>query len=382
MIAQIINLNDPKLFDKYRVRYNLSWSQYYNGLQALELRKIKDNFFQPIKKILEKTVNNVSFLEIPLDNSRAILLGNLVHFRQAAEQLSEKKDLFLVLDKAINNYENYNSVSYQIKGKQFDFNTPHVMGILNVTPDSFSDGGIYINTQKAAEHGIYMIDKGVDIVDIGGESTRPGSESISAEEEEARVLPVIQRIIFERPSAIISIDTTKNIIASKALQLGAAIVNDISGLQKDIKIAETVKKFNASLIIMHMKGTPKSMQNNPEYDDVIEEVYDFLFEKTALAESFGISNILIDPGIGFGKKLEHNLEIIRRLSDFKSLGYPILIGLSRKSFLGKILDVEITERDIPTAITEAIAVSNGARIIRTHNIDYGIQVSKLLTALI
>jgi dihydropteroate synthase len=256
------------------------------------------------------------------------------------------------------------------------------MGILNVTPDSFSDGGKYISTDSAAEHGIDMIDKGAEIIDIGGESSRPGAQPISAEEECNRVIPVIQRILLERPNTAISVDTTKNIVASKALQHGAVIINDISGLGHDLKMIEVVKKFKSSIVLMHMQGMPQTMQNKPEYENVVEEIYDFLAEKAEIAKGANINNIFIDPGIGFGKTIEHNLEIIQRLGDFKSLGYPILIGLSRKSFIGKILDLDIENRDIPTSMLEVLAIKNGARIIRTHNVELGNQVCKLLTPFI
>ena len=270
----------------------------------------------------------------------------------------------------------------QIGKNNFSLDRAYTVGILNVTPDSFSDGGKYLSPDIAAEHGIEMIDKGADIIDIGGESTRPSSVSIPADEESKRILPVIQKILLERPTAIISVDTTKNIVASKALQHGAVIINDISGFANDIKLVEITKKFNASLAIMHMLGNPKTMQQNPEYENVVEEIYDFLEAQAEIAANSGIKNIFIDPGIGFGKTVDHNLEIIQRLGDFKSLGYPILIGLSRKSFLGNILDLDVENRDVPTAIVETLSVKNGARIIRTHNVEYGVQVCKLLSDLI
>ena len=382
MLAQIIDLTYPKVFEKYRSKYNYAWDNHHQGLLGLEVRKIRDDYFKSVKVKLQKLCKLSYFIESAGDSSRILLLGSSKNFREITEKCSEDKIIQNLFDKAINNFENYNSLSYEIKGKEFNFSSAYVMGILNVTPDSFSDGGKYLNPDIAAEHGIEMIDKGADIIDIGGESTRPGAESIPADEESKRILPVIQKILLERPTAIISVDTTKNIVASKALQHGAVIINDISGFANDIKLVEITKKFNASLAIMHMLGNPKNMQQNPEYENVVEEIYDFLEAQAEIAANSGINNIFIDPGIGFGKTVDHNLEIIQRLGDFKSLGYPILIGLSRKSFLGNILDLDVENRDVPTTIVETLSVKNGARIIRTHNVEYGMQICKLLSNLI
>ncbi len=382
MLAQIIELENPKIFERYRLKYDYSWDNLHEGLFGLEIRKIKDDYFSQLKNEIRKITTNFYANEESADNSRILLLGNIKFFQEIADKISNEVNTRNLLDRTLNNYENYDSISYEIKRKEFNFSSAYVMGILNVTPDSFSDGGKYFNVDTAAEHGIEMIDAGAEIIDIGGESSRPGSESISAEEEIKRIIPVIQKILLERPSAIISVDTTKNFVAIEVLQYGAALINDISGLRNDPKILETVKKFNASLVIMHMLGTPKSMQNNPVYENVVEEIYDFLYLQSELAINSGIKNIIIDPGIGFGKTVEHNLEIIQRLGDFKSLGYPILIGLSRKSFLGKLLNLDIDNRDIPSAIVETLSVKNGARLIRTHNVEFGVQVCKLLSHLI
>ena len=382
MLAQIIDLTYPKVFEKDCSKYNYAWDNHHQGLLGLEVRKIRDDYFKSVKVKLQKLCKLSYFIESAGDSSRILLLGSSKNFREITEKCSEDKIIQNLFDKAINNFENYNSLSYEIKGKEFNFSSAYVMGILNVTPDSFSDGRKYLNPAIAAEHGIEMIDKGADIIDIGGESTRPGAESIPADEESKRILPVIQKILLERPTAIISVDTTKNIVASKALQHGAVIINDISGFANDIKLVEITKKFNASLAIMHMLGNPKTMQKNPEYENVVEEIYDFFEAQAEIAANSGINNIFIDPGIGFGKTVDHNLEIIQRLGDFKSLGYPILIGLSRKSFLGNILDLDVENRDVPTTIVETLSVKNGARIIRTHNVEYGVQICKLLSNLI
>lgn len=362
--------------------YGISWSNYYQGLLALEVRKTDSNIICFLKKKSDN-VNLPSFISTSFNNdNKIIFLGNCKNFRQLIDLVDKEKEIQSIIEKCVSNFENYDSVTYEIKSREFNFNYPHVMGILNVTPDSFSDGGKYFTPEIAAEHGIEMIDLGASIIDIGGESSRPGAEPVSTEEELKRVIPVIQKILLERPSAIISVDTTKKAVAFEALRNGAAIINDISGLKNESKILDVVKKFNASLVIMHMLGNPKTMQNNPTYENVVEEIYDFLYVQTNFAYSSDVKNIFVDPGIGFGKTVEHNVEILRRLGDFKSLGFPILIGLSRKSFIGKLLDLEIDRRDLASSILEGISIINGARLIRTHNVQYGIQVAKLLSNVI
>jgi dihydropteroate synthase len=255
---------------------------------------------------------------------------------------------------------------------------PLVMGVLNVTPDSFSDGGIYFLKEAAVEHALKMFKDGADIVDIGGESTRPGSESVTLEDEKKRVIPVIHEILKRKPDSLLSIDTTKSDVAQEACKAGVRIINDISGLTFDPQIVEVAKEYSASLVIMHIKGTPKDMQDNPSYKNVISEIYEFLLVQSQKAKDAGVDKIIIDPGIGFGKRVEDNLEILRRLNEFKNLGYPILVGLSRKSFLGKILGLEVNERDTITSVAETMAIMNGAEIIRTHNVVNAVNARELL----
>lgn len=271
--------------------------------------------------------------------------------------------------------------SYRITGKNFLFDQVYVMGILNVTPDSFSDGGRFFNRADAISHGIGMLDMGADIIDIGGESTRPGSEGISAFEEMNRVIPVLEGILEKRPGAIISVDTTKSKVAAEALKRGAAIINDISGGTFDPEVINVVKEFEAALIIMHIKGRPKDMQSDTQYENLIENIYDFLMKQAQRAEKNGIKKIIIDPGIGFGKSFDHNLTIIKELSRFKASGYPVMIGISRKGFIKSIVGDLTEDRDVATAVLNALAVKNGATFIRTHNVLYGLQVSRLLNKL-
>ena len=252
------------------------------------------------------------------------------------------------------------------------------MGILNVTPDSFSNGGIYNRRNSAVKFALEMLDDGADIIDIGGESSRPGSDQVGENEEIERVLPVAKEILNKRPEAVLSVDTTKSKVAFEALSAGAAMINDISALRFDPEMVNVIKQFNSAVALMHMKGKPKNMQENPYYENVIEEVYDFLAERSSFAAENGIDKIFIDPGIGFGKRVEDNINLIRRLEDFKSLSYPIMIGLSRKSFIGKILDLEVDKRDEATMALNTLAISRGVKIIRTHNVKLGVQSCKIM----
>jgi len=242
------------------------------------------------------------------------------------------------------------------------------MGILNVTPDSFSDGGRYNSTDAAVERGLEMVEEGADIIDIGGESTRPGSERVSEETELKRVLPVIEKLLYYKPDIVISVDTYKSQVAAETLKRGALIINDISALRYDEHMPSTIKDYNASVILMHMKGDPKTMQNEPYYDDVIGEITAFLKERGSFARENGITQVIIDPGIGFGKRLEDNLDILNSLSSFKKLGFPILLGASRKSFIGKISGGDKDERLEGSIVAAALGIINGASIVRAHDV--------------
>jgi len=270
-----------------------------------------------------------------------------------------------------------NSIQYNFNDKILSFNTPKIMGIVNVTPDSFSDGGKYFSFDDAVNHALKLIDEGADIIDIGGESTRPGSDPVSLEEELRRTIPVVKNIHKQRKDVIISIDTTKSEVAQQALDSGAQIINDISGLTFDEKMIDIAKEYNSGIVIMHIKGNPKTMQENPEYSDVLKEVYDFLLVQSIKAKQNDIDKIIVDPGIGFGKRIEDNLNLIKNLDYFQSLGYPVMIGLSKKSFIGKTLNLDNDQREIGTIILETISVIKSARIIRTHNVKYCNQLVKL-----
>ena len=264
----------------------------------------------------------------------------------------------------------------------YDLNSrTHLMGILNVTPDSFSDGGSFFTVEDAVRRGIEIAEEGADFIDVGGESTRPGSESISVEEELRRVTPVIEQLA-KRVRIPISIDTYKSQVADKALSAGAIIVNDITGFHADRTMPDIIGRHHASAIVMHTKGMPKSMQENPRYENVIEEIKTYLRESIDLAKRAGINQIIVDPGLGFGKTVEHNLEILRELRSFHQLGCPVLIGPSRKSFIGKILDLPVDERLEGTAAAAAISIMNGANIIRVHDVKKMKRVALIVDAVI
>ncbi|MFH5832568.1 dihydropteroate synthase [Halalkalibaculum sp. DA3122] len=243
------------------------------------------------------------------------------------------------------------------------------MGILNITPDSFSDGGEYNELDSAMGHVGLMVGQGADIIDVGGESTRPGSDPVTEDEELRRVIPVLERAIPEFPETIFSIDTTKYRVAQKALDCGVHIVNDISGLQREPRLADLCAERGAGYILMHSKGNPKTMQDNPRYNDVVDEVHTFFERQAALAKGKGVQNIILDPGIGFGKSLEHNLTLLSNLDAFGDLGYPLLVGASRKSMLGEILDGrEVDGRLAGTVAVHYHAMMKGAKIIRVHDV--------------
>ncbi len=247
-----------------------------------------------------------------------------------------------------------------------------VMGILNVTPDSFFDGGCWLTPEKALRRAEQMVDEGADILDIGGESTRPGAKPIDPEEELERILPVVERIDRSIP-CLISIDTMHARVAQEALQAGAVMVNDVSAMRADPRMADVCAEGGAYVILMHMQGMPRTMQVSPAYEDVVDDVHAFLAKRCHEAMAAGVSRrkLIVDPGIGFGKKLEHNLDLINRLRELRDLGAPILVGVSRKSFLGRLLDLPVEDRLEGTIAANAVAIARGADIIRVHDVKEG-----------
>ncbi len=247
---------------------------------------------------------------------------------------------------------------------------PLIMGVLNVTPDSFSDGGRFINAEEALNHAFSLVESGADIIDIGGESSRPGAESVSADEELKRIIPVIKKLA-KKTKIPISIDTVKSEVAKRAFDFGAAILNDISALRMDEKLTALAAKYNAHVVLMHMRGTPADMQTDTEYNNLIGEISEFLNNAALKAVEGGISKdkIIIDPGLGFGKSSESNYIILKNLDKFKEMGYPVLVGASRKSFIGKALELEVDQRLEGSIAAACYAVLNGADIIRVHDVQ-------------
>ena len=244
-----------------------------------------------------------------------------------------------------------------------------IMGILNVTPDSFSDGGKYLEKNTAINHALEMIDEGADIIDIGGESTRPFSDPVSLKEEISRVVPVIEGI-RKKSDICISIDTTKSQVATAALNSGASVINDVSAMEVDPLMVDVALKFDCPLIIMHMKGTPKNMQDDPQYESLISDIKDYLLDRIDFIISKGINpkKIVIDPGIGFGKTVENNFEIIKNLNHFTTMNFPVLLGASRKSFIGISLNLPEKDRLEGSLAANIIGLQNGAKIFRVHDV--------------
>lgn len=298
-----------------------------------------------------------------------ILSGNLREIEKVAERLNGQAfglSKFAVRLFEIARYSFLSPPPIKLKKRVLDFSVTRICGILNLTPDSFYDGGLYTEKEKAVERVYQVIEEGADMIDIGGESTRPGALPISTKEELKRVMPVIESLKVDVP---LSIDTYKNKVARECLEAGCEIVNDISGLTFDKDMKYVIKDADAACIIMHMKGTPGDMQNNPKYDDCVSEIIEWLSLRVKEAKSSGIDKIMIDPGIGFGKRNpKDNLEILRRLREFKLLGLPIFIGVSRKSFIGKVLGIEKHQRLSGGLAASIIAYLNGANIIRTHDV--------------
>jgi dihydropteroate synthase len=260
------------------------------------------------------------------------------------------------------------------------------MGILNITPDSFSDGGVYASTQAACDRGVEMAGLGADIIDVGGESTRPGARPVSCDEQCERVLPVIERLRTSLPSAVhISIDTRSSVVARRALASGAGIINDIGAGRDDPQIFTVAAESGALLVLMHMQGTPETMQDRPYYDDVLREVHEFLMQRVAAAESAGVSReqIILDPGIGFGKRSRDNLRLLANLEHFVATGFPILLGTSRKRFMGDICRTSDPHQlGTASAVTTGLGVLAGVQIFRVHDVEENRQAADIARAVL
>jgi dihydropteroate synthase len=260
------------------------------------------------------------------------------------------------------------------------------MGILNTTPDSFSDGGQHAARDLAVAHGLAMWSQGADIIDVGGESTRPGAEPVSADQESGRVVPVVRDLASQ--GVLVSVDTMKASVAAAAIEAGARVINDVTALG-DPEMAGVCAEAGVGLVLMHMQGSPQTMQDHPRYEDVVSEVADFLEARADYAVAAGVarSSLCIDPGIGFGKTFDHNLDLLGNVARFADSGFPVLIGTSRKGFLGAILgdagyDTSAAERDAATAATVALAINGGASVVRVHNVGHGLQAARTADAMV
>lgn len=273
-----------------------------------------------------------------------------------------------------------------MRGTTIDVSSPKIMGVLNVTPDSFSDGGQYRGAADAADAGMAMVESGADIVDVGGESTRPGADAVSAGEEIARTEPIVESLASS--GATVSIDTSKPAVAERAIAAGAHILNDVTGF-RDPDMVALAAESGVGVVVMHMQGTPRTMQKDPVYADVVGEVAAYLQERTAALYDAGVDHgaIAIDPGIGFGKTYDHNLALLEAIPTFVASGYPVVIGLSRKRFLDTIVapvvgETEAHQRDIATMAATAIAIERGAQIHRVHNTRFGVEVAQVVDAMV
>jgi len=373
MKFRAIHLSSPGRMNEIRDQYGLFLPAHLlrqNLIEISETDLLENEWFRnrignklAVFNVRQSEVNHNFYLNFSdfADKPKSIA--------DALGKMDDAPPSVLRLFKATSNfYDSPVIPSWKIRNKVLDFNKrPLIMGILNVTPDSFSDGGQFYHPESAVDRALQMIDEGADIIDIGGESTRPGSEPVTEDEEIRRVIPIIEKI-RAKTDVIISIDTYKSGLARLALEAGCDIVNDISGCQFDSGMPEVIARFDCPLIVMHIKGTPRNMQKNPQYSDIMLELYRYFEERIETLNRFGLSKLMVDPGIGFGKRLSDNIRILRDLRDFKFLGYPVLIGTSRKSFIGALTDKQVEKRLSGSIATQIIAAMNGADIVRVHDV--------------
>ncbi len=311
-------------------------------------------------------------LDCSISKTDVLLMGTQKQFERLIHKLESYPYLHSLGRSLAETLKNISKTHFTLRCRKKTFylgKRTLLMGVLNVTPDSFSDGGLFLDPSRAVEHGLKMAEEGADLIDIGGESTRPGSKPLDAEEELRRVIPVI-RSLSKRLNIPISIDTYKSKVAQAAIDAGAEMINDISGLHFDPELSKVASREDVPIILMHIRGTPETMQKEVHYESLFSEILRYLREGIERAESSGVDpeKIIIDPGIGFGKTLEHNLLLIKNLSEFRILGKPILLGTSRKSFIGKILNAEPQERLEGTLASTIVGILHGAHIVRCHDV--------------
>lgn len=350
----------------------------------LKLSDVPPGILSNLKVIISEYIPQIGFFPEKEKNS-FFLTGSFLSYQRLCKKLNEEglNDLSIIIK---NTLDNFQRKSYNLSFPSKSINLAEkvaVMGILNLTPDSFYDGGKYKGEKEILNRVEQMVEEGADIIDIGGESTRPGALPVTEKEEIKRVIPYIRKIthLFDIP---VSIDTYKSKVAISALEEGAQMINDISGLRFDPEMVKVVSSYNVPVVIMHIKGTPRNMQNNPRYESLMDEIISYLDDGIQRAVRAGIDpeKIIVDPGIGFGKTVEHNLFILKRLSELKVLGKPILIGVSRKSFIGKVLGLPVEKRLTGSLAASCIAVMKGARIVRTHDVKETREVVDLTDAIL
>ncbi len=374
---------------KVRIRYHINKSSV---VKLIGDSKIADKFFYPLYSlsyetqdfsrlgIIKSSLPEFVDSHILLDRKSLVIFGDLNLYKKISSAIFNVDEYAANLTlELLNNFKQSENFYYEISNRKFDNSKKYVMGVLNITTDSFYDGGEYIDYNKAKSRIDEFVDLGVDIIDIGGESTRPGSEPIPAEIELERILPAVEYAL--KKNVVVSIDTYKSTVAKKCLDIGAHIINDISGFRFDGALPTICSEYNSAIILMHIRGTPKTMQINPNYDDVMQEIFDELNYSIRIAEMHSLNKIFVDPGIGFGKRLKDNYEIIQRLEELKFLGYPILVGLSRKSFIGKLLNKEPKERLTGTIASNSVALIKAANIIRVHDVNEAIETKKIIEAI-
>ncbi len=362
MRSRAIYISGRARLSEIRKRYNAALGAFYAGRYIFELSSLSASQ----KKILSEIASASKVIHRwPTLNDST----QLIAFCDEVEDSFFKHVSGAELQTFLQKVHHFYGQEYEPAWERLNFEqAPLIMGILNVTPDSFSDGGRYISVEHALQRAMQMVEQGAHIIDIGGESTRPGAAAVSTVDELNRVLPVIQAIRKES-DVLISIDTMKSEVAEAALQNGADIINDVSGLRFDPDMVNIAKQYECPVVVMHMKGEPRTMQQNPRYDDVMEEIYRFFEERIAFLRNKGINKIIIDPGIGFGKRLQDNLIILRDLKDFLFLETPVLLGASRKSFIGKVLEKDVDNRLYGTLASHLHALENGVKIIRAHDVS-------------
>ena len=379
---QIIEFNNLKQLQSEMLKLNCDSA----GIKIMQEKglfrgiKIKDIKYQAALILKQNMLSLGGDVVTPRDTISGkvemvsvLLLGTIAHYKRLCEKLYKQPyGLSLVAEKIsqkIRNYNTYDSCSLLLSdNRELSFKTKIlVMGILNCTPDSFSDGGEFHLKDNAINHARQLLKDGADIIDVGGESSRPGAKSITVQEEGQRIFPVIKELSGK---CVISVDTYKAVIAKEALSLGAQIINDITALRGDNQMADVIAESKGPIVLMHMQGTPQTMQKAPCYDDIMYDLLSFFEERIAFSLKRGIKEyqIIIDPGIGFGKTTEHNITIMKNLEQLKSFGLPVLLGPSRKSFIGNILQLPVEKRLEGTAAVVCIGIQKGVKIIRVHDV--------------